>query len=611
MKSLLPSTKKIGPIVSLKNAAIFVLLLPLVLSVPAFAKDQQLQESLIGESSIKELISECNRLEDTDPEAALKLGAQLLSQLDSEKDPINYAFVSGCMGWAYINKNELKEARKKALVMEQVLINLKEFTEDSIRLARRAGGIYHLMGDRISASENYNLAMKYADEQAVISEQIPILVNLGVLNSELRAHEQAINNYYQALDLMAEIKDFKYQPPVLFNLAATLNGQQRFEEGLGFFQQVETMISDQWPPGRIAQTYLGLAAAHSALNHLSLAQEYGEQAMQILIENNQNDTSFYNAKSLLANVYVRQGKKEQATLYAKEASAFYTSNDNRSVVLGSTNPLLSLASTFERLGMLEEAIEMHKGYKEIEQEMQDSFNQQVMAQMQVRLNDKQEREALVMLKNERVKNQIQLNAAEYKRQLWFITSLIAILVFLMFLYWQFQANRKLKKIAMTDSLTQLGNRRAVLNWMQAKDISNEQGCRLLWLIDLDDFKGVNDKYNHDVGDFALIQIAETLMKLSNDCRFVGRWGGEEFVIITDDIAVTDKEKFSELLLKSIQETEIQTSSVSLSLTASVGVSEIESDVSSGWTDAMSQADKSLYSAKSQGKNCVVFSTSNS
>lgn len=603
LKSLNDSCSKLNSV----GVIFFLFLITVMPILPIFADSNLPNKHSVGQKKVGELITACNQLEDKDPAAAIKLGIDLLSELDKEEKNIDVGHVLGCLGWAYMNQNNLKEARTKALEIEHILLDLSVISADSIQLARRAGGIFHLMGDRISASENYNLAMQQAEELKIISEQIPILVNLGVLNSELRAHEQAINNYYQALDLMAKIEDFRYQPPVLYNLAVTLNGQQRFTEGLKFFQQVEAMINDQWPLGRVSQTYQGLAAAHSALDNLSLARNYAEKALSILNDNNQNDADFYNLKSVLANIYARQGDLELATQYADESSEFYLNPQNRSDILGSTNPLSGLAGTYERLGLLEQAIKMHKTSKDIEQEMQDTFNQEVMAQMQVRLNDNQEREALVLLKNERINNQIQLNAAEYKRQIWLLVSVAAIVIFLMFLYWQYLTNKKLKKMAMTDSLTQLGNRRATQNWLSAHSMPSEPGCRFLWLIDLDHFKAVNDEYDHDVGDLALQKISETLTGLNNDFRFVGRWGGEEFILITDDVGVNEKDGFSKLLLQAIQQTQIQTNSSCFSLTASVGVSKVDNKDPSAWVNAMHQADKSLYSAKSNGRNCVVFS----
>lgn len=591
-----------------------VVLCGLLLLVSGISSGQQKNElkdsGSPSQNPVSDLIAECKQLEDQDPTAAINLANNLLLKSVPQKDVINYGHVLGCMGWAYVTLNNLTEARTKALDIEQLVVGLDTVSIDSIQLIRRAGGIFHRMGDRVSASENYNQAMQQAEKLRAVTEQIPILVNLGVLNSELREHEQAIDNYYQALKLMAEIEDFRYRPPVLFNLATTLNGQGRFNEGLKVFQQVEDMINDQWPPGRVSQTYHGLAAAHSALKNLPLARQYAEKALKILADNDQINSSYYNAKTILASIYAQQGATQLATEYANEASQYYMNPDNKSDVLGSTNPLPSLAITYQRLGFLEQAIEMHKAANKIDNEMQDTFNQEVMAQMQVRLNDSQEREEMALIKSQRINDKIKLREAEYQRTLLLLVSAAGILLLVWFLFWQRLTNNKLRTMAMTDTLTQLGNRRAISDWLVTHQLPGKPDCRFLWLIDLDKFKQVNDEYNHDVGDFVLQKIADSLLGLINKNRVVARWGGEEFIIITDDVAAEQKDDFSELLLNTIKQTQIQTGSVSLSITASVGISRIENSSPSAWTRAIYQADKALYSAKSRGRDCVVLATSN-
>lgn len=588
----------------------FVMLTMLLVTWPVLADSDEVSGNTVEPNAFKNQIEKCQKLEDSQPKAAINLAQELLAQINPDEDLVKYGHILGCMAWAHVTQNKLVEARSQALAIEQLVAKLDTVSIDLVQLTRRAGGIFHRLGDRVSASENYNLAMQQAESIQLVTEQIPILVNLGVLNSELREHQQAIENYYQALDLMAEIDDQKYRPPVLFNLAATLNGQNRYTEALKVFQQVESMINEQWPPGRVAQTYHGLAAAHTALGNYEKAKDYAYKALDILEENDQIYADYYNAKSVLAAIYADLGEADLAIQYANAVRDFYLDPENKPDVISSINPLHSLASTYENLGLLKQSIEMYKEAKTFEQNIQDSFNQEIMAQMQVRLNDIQEREELALLKSERINDQIKLNEAEHRRRDWMLISGGAVLVFVLFLYWQFITNKKLRKITRTDTLTQLGNRRFVKDWLACHKLPNEPACRLLWLIDLDHFKAVNDEYDHDVGDYALQELAAALHRLDNNHRAVARWGGEEFIIITDDVAATEKDAFSKLLLDTIKNTTIQTGLVRLNITASVGISLVQSQSASAWNKALYDADKALYTAKSRGRDCVVLATSN-
>ncbi len=557
--------------------------------------------------NLPEQIEQCAAMEDNQPNEAIKLAEQLLQALVEQRSSIQYGQVLGCMGWAMAVSDDSEAARDRAYQLENLALNLTESLQ-SIKLLRRAGGIYHRIGDRISAAENYDAAMADATALSLVEEQIPLLVNLGVLNSEIREHEQAINTYYQALELMEETNDFRYQPPVLFNLAATLNGQGRFAEGLRVFQQVEALVNEQWPRSRVAQVYSGLAAANSGLGEHAKAKNYAQQAMAIYEESENPFNDYFNIMATMAAILSKEGNNEQALEYANQVRDYFIDPKNKQAILASTNPLHSLALTYERLGLLPEAIAMHKLANSTDKEVQDTFNQQAMAQMQVRLDDSQQREELALLKSNDVDDKIRIQEAEYKRQLELALAGGVLALLLASLWWQHRTRKQLTRMAMTDTLTQIGNRRAIIDWPANRKTPKPPKIRLLWLLDLDDFKAINDEFDHDFGDHALKQVAKTLQNLTNDDRFVGRWGGEEFMLITDDVSAKEKDDFSAYLLEAIASTVIAFGGSQTQVTASVGLSQVVSTNQSDWKKAMYQADKALYTAKERGRNCVVMAT---
>ena len=108
----------------------------------------------VDEKTISDLITECNAIEDNDPVAAITIGNDILSRIDKDNNGLEYGQALGCVGWANLVQNKLAEARLYALEIELIVMDLGEASEDSISLIRRAGVIFHRMGDRISASEN-------------------------------------------------------------------------------------------------------------------------------------------------------------------------------------------------------------------------------------------------------------------------------------------------------------------------------------------------------------------------------------------------------------------------------------------------------------------------
>ncbi len=558
-------------------------------------------------AAVQDQIDACQKLEDDQPQAAIELANQLLAEINRELEPLNYAQALGCLGWSHVTNNQPDLARIQANNIERLVLSLNPSAQ-SIKMLRRAGGIFHRIGDRISAAENYAAGMTQAEQLALVSEQIPLLVNLGVLNSEIRKHEQAIDNYYLALSLMEQIDDFRYQPPVLFNLAVTLIGQKRYAEGVKVFEQVKAMVNEHWPVSRAAQVYSGLAAAYAGTGDLASAESHAFQAYEMLQQTDSRSSDYFNLVSSLANILAKQGQLEQAMVHAEQAKAFYTDPANRSDIIGGTNPLHGLAGTYERLGELSQAIELFKLANDIDQEMQDSFNQETMVQMQNRLDDSEQREELARLQSSAAENQIKLKEAEHQRRIIMLLSLCGFVMVAGFMFWQHHSKRKLKRISVTDSLTQLGNRRAIRAWFNSRSLPQPPVSRLLWLIDLDRFKQVNDEYDHDVGDHVLQQVAQSLLSLLNSQRYVGRWGGEEFMLITDDVAPQAVEAFSEQLLQAIRDTEVRVEAFTQNISASVGVCRMESRDNSAWNKALYQADKALYTAKDRGRNCVVQAT---
>lgn len=178
---------------------------------------------------------------------------------------------------------------------------------------------------------------------------------------------------------------------------------------------------------------------------------------------------------------------------------------------------------------------------------------------------------------------------------------ILVLITLVVLFYTFKQkdlkryNKELKKLSITDRLTQLHNRRKIdelLNEVKNKKFS-------LILLDIDHFKEINDIHGHLEGDKVLIDISNLLKNSLNQNDEIGRWGGEEFLIICKN--TTEKEAYiiASRLKKIIEEYDFKIRKI----TASFGVSEANKNLNI--KDILAKADNALYKAKQQGRNQVV------
>jgi diguanylate cyclase (GGDEF)-like protein/PAS domain S-box-containing protein len=164
------------------------------------------------------------------------------------------------------------------------------------------------------------------------------------------------------------------------------------------------------------------------------------------------------------------------------------------------------------------------------------------------------------------------------------------------------SKKELERLSITDKLTGLNNR-LKLDQVLRYELSQFQRYGTSFsviLMDLDDFKKVNDTYGHITGDKVLIKLADILRENVRDSDTCGRWGGEEFLIIVPKANEEEAAHVAEKLRRNIEEEKF---SIEKPVTASVGVACIEAD--SSITKLLSNADKALYKAKKSGKNIVV------
>lgn len=157
-----------------------------------------------------------------------------------------------------------------------------------------------------------------------------------------------------------------------------------------------------------------------------------------------------------------------------------------------------------------------------------------------------------------------------------------------------------------DPLLDILNRRAILESLEREIARLKRKKRVvsIGLFDLDHFKKVNDEYGHQVGDEVLCGFSARLLKHIRKYDLLGRFGGEEFLLVAPELDRSSDEEFFERLRESIATEPFETKGGLITLTASIGVAIGREDSS---IDTMiAQADAALYTAKDEGRNRVVY-----
>jgi len=159
---------------------------------------------------------------------------------------------------------------------------------------------------------------------------------------------------------------------------------------------------------------------------------------------------------------------------------------------------------------------------------------------------------------------------------------------------------KLKDAALKDQLTGLYNRRYMQDELER--VSTEGKEYFLAMVDIDDFKHINDQYGHNAGDYILSNVARIMTDTCTKSR-ISRWGGEEFLILTSGPVSGTGLELIETLRKRIESEDFVFEDTHIKVTITSGLAEFTADRSvDKWVD---EADDKLYLGKGSGKNKVV------
>jgi diguanylate cyclase (GGDEF)-like protein len=164
----------------------------------------------------------------------------------------------------------------------------------------------------------------------------------------------------------------------------------------------------------------------------------------------------------------------------------------------------------------------------------------------------------------------------------------------------------LERLATTDSLTGLFNRRHFLTALEAEWSRFQRYYRSLTvlMVDIDHFKRVNDRYGHAVGDEAIKAMAEACLQGKRKSDIVGRVGGEEFAVLLPETSLTRARVVAERIRKAVAKQPLRAHEAQFHITASIGIAEASVSMP-GAGSLLAAADQALYQAKAQGRNCCV------
>jgi diguanylate cyclase (GGDEF)-like protein len=169
-----------------------------------------------------------------------------------------------------------------------------------------------------------------------------------------------------------------------------------------------------------------------------------------------------------------------------------------------------------------------------------------------------------------------------------------------------EKNSELHQLSITDGLTNMFNRKHLMDLFDM-EMSRARRYRISFSVliaDIDHFKKINDTYGHLAGDAVLRSIADTLRHVVRECDHVGRYGGEEFLIILPSSDATGAIKMAQRIREQISQVSFYNDGNEISITISVGVAQCN-DGEDSVAAILGRADSALYQAKASGRNQVI------
>jgi diguanylate cyclase (GGDEF)-like protein len=297
------------------------------------------------------------------------------------------------------------------------------------------------------------------------------------------------------------------------------------------------------------------------------------------------------------------------SLLGRYAESVTTLEQARALLPGLNSPTRdarfheAAAAIHARAGNYEKAYQALKDHGASERRRVEMVNSELAAELKTRFEVQQKDSENALLR-------AQQREASDRRVILFlglVLSLVVLAALATYLVFQMRRSRRFAALAMRDELTGLPNRRSITEFarLQWRARSAHEGRLRVAILDIDHFKAVNDNFGHDVGDAVLNAFAQTCNAHLRGSDRLGRYGGEEFLLIMPGSDPAQVTIVFERLQQAVQQLSVPGLPLDRRLTFSMGAAEALGDNDS-IADLIHRADEALYRAKQGGRNrCEV------
>ncbi|ABZ76242.1 diguanylate cyclase [Shewanella halifaxensis HAW-EB4] len=508
--------------------------------------------------------------------------------------------------------------------------------DESIRLSTLAS-FHHLTGRAYNTKaalyyfqDQYHVALEYYLKALDIFRLQPadpyvskVLSNVAIIYVDLEQWDKAWESNNEALAHVDQYGGSYEQFSAFSNNAAFIL------ERLGRVRESEPYLIAARKNAELSGNLRVIMNAKTSWAHFFFSTEQYQQAVDVgreciaISSSNQYPLFESDCSRIVAKALVKLGRVDEALLSLAYSEALYKQIGVRSGLADTFN---TYALAYEAIGDYKAALNYQRKASEEDKALLFDRRAKLSLNLSQSYQQKYRQQELAVLTAENDAHEARLAEQHLREKFLFFVILVAIISISLLIKKRYglendnknlqSSNRELYKQSNLDSLTGLYNRRYFLDYLaqqgQLPTLQNMRMC--LAIIDIDHFKRVNDTYGHDVGDEVLVRVGQLIQSNIREDDLLIRWGGEEFILLLSwpDVScpqsVRALSNHFERIRQAVADAIIEVQEQQLHLTVSVGVGQpldartlVES-----WQFVLDCADKALYLAKRQGRNCVVL-----
>jgi diguanylate cyclase (GGDEF)-like protein len=492
-----------------------------------------------------------------------------------------------------------------ALALYEQAVNIATQQQDTAMLADALAARGHLrssQGEFMLSLSDLRRAEELYERIADPARAITALNSIAVLYSRMGDNTQAIVMFKRALNLQRAANLRREEAVTLAQLARTYENMRHWQEAAQAFNaSLEISRALSYARGE-ARALLGLAT-------VTTAQGDAEAALLLLDEATQTQLNAADSM-LLAQIDLARGAAlRRIDRHAESMTALQRALPvfKRSGTLAElTAAHGELAAVYGALGRWRAAFEQQVEAQTANDQLLKNQLDQRFTALKVEFDAASKEKENELLSRENQANVKALTAADQagKLQSVVIVLTVALALLLGGVAWhQRRTKLRMRELALTDELTGVPNRRSVL--ARLEPLLREDALRAcaMLIVDIDHFKSINDRHGHPAGDEALKRVATTLRESVREPAFIGRLGGEEFVVVLPDTNLMNAAEAGERLRVQVMGIDAARWMEGKSITVSIGVT-VSRPGQDSPSDLLQRADAALYVAKNDGRNCV-------